>query len=131
MRDEQFEILVELINETKEELKEEMKQLKEDLESKITDTSNALRTEFTKEIVANRLALFHEANEIKEEIKSNREINEREHQTIMSVIEDRYTNLEKEAKKLSGDVKIIHTLAMQNLKEHKEYDRILTQNGLK
>jgi len=105
MKDEQFEILVSLIKETASSLKKELQE----------------------EIMGVRYALFHEANEIKQEIKKNREANERQHQIIMSILEERYGDLKERVDNVEGDIKILHTLAKQNIEEHNKYDKTLAK----
>lgn len=131
MNDEQFEILVGLINETREELRGEIASVKAELKSEIAETKEELQKGFTQEIFETKFYLIHTINELKEEIKTNREINARQHQEIIEMLEDRYSSLEKDIKEVKNDISILHILSKKNQEDHKRYEAIFAKNGLK
>lgn len=134
MKDEQFEILVSLINETKDELKQtkeeleaEIKQTKKDLEDELKQT----RLELHNSLKDSEIKIILMINEVRKDLEKNMRINGREHQTLIDTIEKRYDDLEEAITFIQDDIRTLHALSKKNEMEHKEYDRILVQNNLK
>lgn len=107
MKDDQFEILVSLINETKEGLRLEMKEMKNELrielEQLLKDTEDGLRNEIKQtedrlnikidnlriELDDTEIHLVNEINKVRKVIRDESEKNSREHQMIIDTMENR------------------------------------------
>lgn len=130
MKDEQFEILVNLINETKEELSARIDNVNKDLNYKINKEIKSLRTEFREALIESETHVIKMINELRKDVEKYMGINEREHQTLMNIIETRYADLEEEMLFAKDDIKTLHTLSKMNDAKHLEYDKILSSNSL-
>ena len=69
--------------------------------------------------------IFTKILRLERKIDDERQINEREHMTLMRVAEERYQQLEKEEKVIKEDINTLHALAKNNNEQHMEYDKIL------
>lgn len=140
MKDEQFEILVNLINETKEELTEKIVTTKEELTEKIattkeelteniattkeelTNSQNSLESRLIKKIDQSKheleISLGKLFLETKEEIKRERKMNEEEHQQIRRLIGENAYHTNKRIDEMQEDINTLYAIFQMNNEQH-------------
>jgi len=121
-----------------EEVKNENKETRKELDRKtdvllqfITKSATGLRNEFKNGISESESHLNQSINSVRDELRTYKQVNSREHQTIIDTMEERYSAHEKDIVSLDQGLNTVYALAKLNKIEHDEYDRILAQNGLK
>lgn len=129
--------LIALNKQTKDELIDINKDTRKELDQKtdillkfITKSATGLRNEFKNAIRESESRLYQSISDLREEFRTYKQINGREHQTIINTIEERYSSHEKEIISLNQGLSTLYALSKLNDVKHKEYDNILARNNL-
>jgi len=126
MKDEQFETLVSLINKVENSLTAKIDNIDKSLNAKIDNVNESLNAK----IDNTEIHVILMINELRKDMNSNMRMIGRKIQTITDVIEQRYDDLKSDLDFVKDDITTLHALSKLDEAQHKEYDRILSQNNL-
>lgn len=112
------------------ELKRGQNNLEEKLTNDITELKKGqegLEEKLMKEIVDNRIYLGLEINKVKKEVERKYDMSCRYLNELRELMERRYQESLEDRELIHEDIKVLHILAQQNLKEHEKYNSILCE----